>query len=59
MPCNPNTVMRIASISKPIAMTIAGKLMEEGKLDLDKNIRDYVKDWPEKMFNGEKVNHFF
>lgn len=45
---SPSTVMRIASISKPLAMTAAAKLYEDGKLDLDKPIRDYVPDWPEK-----------
>lgn len=45
---SPSTVMRIASISKPLAMTAAAKLVQEGKLDLDKPIRDYVPSWPEK-----------
>ena len=31
-------VMRIASISKPFTATIAAKLFEAGKLDLDKDI---------------------
>jgi CubicO group peptidase (beta-lactamase class C family) len=30
--------MRIASISKPITAAIAGKLVEMGKLELDKSI---------------------
>lgn len=37
--CNENSVMRIASISKAISSVIAGRLMEEGKLDLDKPIK--------------------
>jgi serine beta-lactamase-like protein LACTB len=43
---HPHTVMRIASISKPIACTIAAKLCESGKLDLDKPIDFYLKDLP-------------
>jgi serine beta-lactamase-like protein LACTB len=31
---NPNTVMRIASISKSLTMMVVAKLWEEGKLDL-------------------------
>ena len=31
---NPNSVMRIASISKSMTMTVVAKLWEEGKLDL-------------------------
>ncbi|PAV64537.1 hypothetical protein WR25_01638 [Diploscapter pachys] len=36
--CTEDTVMRIASISKPFTATIAAKLFEAGKLDLDKDI---------------------
>ena len=45
---SPGTVMRIASISKSIAMAAVAKLVEDGKLDLDKPVTDYVKSWPEK-----------
>jgi serine beta-lactamase-like protein LACTB len=31
---NPATIMRIASISKSLTMTVVAKLWEEGKLDL-------------------------
>ena len=51
----PETVMRIASISKPITMTAAAKLWEQGKLDLDKPIQHYVPDWPSKVVDGEEV----
>ncbi|CAG0921231.1 unnamed protein product [Notodromas monacha] len=53
--CVPDTVMRIASISKSMTMAMAAKLMEEGKLDLDKPVQDYVKYFPEKSIDGEKV----
>jgi len=50
-----STVMRIASISKPITMAVLAKLWEEGKVDLDSPIQNYVPDWPEKTVDGEKV----
>ncbi|CAH1788201.1 unnamed protein product [Owenia fusiformis] len=53
--CHPGTVMRIASISKPMAMTAVAKAWEDGKLDLDKPIQEYVPYFPEKTFEGEKV----
>ena len=53
--CEPDSVMRIASVSKPITMAIVAKLWENGKLDLDKPVHEYVKDWPEKTFKDEKV----
>jgi len=48
--------MRIASISKSITMTVVAKLWEAGQLDLDKSVRHYVPSWPEKMYEGKKVN---
>ncbi|CAF0994328.1 unnamed protein product [Brachionus calyciflorus] len=50
-----DTIMRIASISKPIACLIACKLYENGKLDLDKSINDYLKDIPKFTFNDKEV----
>ncbi|ESN99960.1 hypothetical protein HELRODRAFT_113373 [Helobdella robusta] len=52
--CTPNTVMRIASISKPLTMAVVAKLVEGGSLDLDEDIRTYVKDWPIKSFQGKE-----
>ena len=49
-------VMRIASISKSITMAVLAKLWEEGKLDLDKNISEYVPDFPKKIVDGAEVN---
>lgn len=55
--CSKDTVMRIASISKPLTMLIVAKLVEEGKLDLDKNINEYLGDkFPHKKFNNKTVN---
>ncbi|XP_015795320.1 serine beta-lactamase-like protein LACTB, mitochondrial [Tetranychus urticae] len=54
--CTKDTVMRIASLSKPLTMLGVAKLVEEGKLDLDKNIYEYVGGkFPEKEFDGRKV----
>jgi CubicO group peptidase (beta-lactamase class C family) len=39
-----STPYRIASVTKPIASTIILRLVEEGDLDLDGNIKDYWKD---------------
>ncbi|XP_050034803.1 serine beta-lactamase-like protein LACTB, mitochondrial [Dermacentor andersoni] len=55
VPCGSQTVMRIGSISKPIAMTTVAKLWEEGKIDLDKPIQDYVPSFPKKTFDGKPV----
>ncbi|XP_078541402.1 serine beta-lactamase-like protein LACTB, mitochondrial [Lissotriton helveticus] len=55
VPCQPETVMRIASISKSLTMTAIAKLLEEGKLDLDAPVQKYVPEFPEKEFEGEKV----
>ena len=42
----PNTVMRIASISKSITMAALGRLMDEGSVELDKPVFEYVPEWP-------------
>ena len=34
--------MRIASISKPITCAVAAKLLENGQLDLDKSVNQFV-----------------
>ena len=55
--CKPETVMRIASISKPITMLLLAKLVEEGKLDMDKSINEYLKpeQFPRKKWEGKDV----
>lgn len=55
--CKPETVMRIASISKPITMMLVAKLVEGGKLDLDKSINDYLvpDQFPRKQWQGHDV----
>ncbi|KAK6750835.1 hypothetical protein RB195_002666 [Necator americanus] len=53
--CTEDTVMRIASISKPITAAIAARLIQDGKLDLEKPIQDYLPDFPEKKYEGKPV----
>lgn len=56
MPCSPETVMRIASISKSLTSAAAARLCEEGKLDLDVPVQKYVPEFPQKQFNGQDVS---
>ncbi|XP_006899671.1 PREDICTED: serine beta-lactamase-like protein LACTB, mitochondrial isoform X2 [Elephantulus edwardii] len=56
VPCKPETVMRIASISKSLTMVALAKLWEAGKLDLDFPVQHYVPEFPEKEYEGEKVS---
>lgn len=56
--CHERTVMRIASISKAVTMMLVAKLIEEGKLDLDKKVADYLSEdeFPTKKWEGKKVD---
>ncbi|CAL8293820.1 unnamed protein product [Boreogadus saida] len=53
--CRPETVMRIASISKSLTTAAVAHLCEEGKLDLDLPVQQYVPEFPAKQFDGEDV----
>ncbi|XP_056307766.1 serine beta-lactamase-like protein LACTB, mitochondrial isoform X2 [Danio aesculapii] len=55
VPCGPDTVMRIASISKPLTATAVARLWQDGKIDLDAPVQKYVPEFPEKQFDGENV----
>ncbi|XP_015234441.1 PREDICTED: serine beta-lactamase-like protein LACTB, mitochondrial [Cyprinodon variegatus] len=55
VPCSSETVMRIASISKPLTSAAAARLCEEGKLDLDAPVQKYVPEFPQKQFDGKDV----
>lgn len=44
-PARPDTLYRIASISKPVTTMAALSLGEEGRLDLDRDVSDYLG-WP-------------
>lgn len=53
-----NTIFQAGSISKPVAALAALKLVEEGKMDLDKDVNAYLKDWKipaSKFTEVEKV----
>ncbi|KAK7117815.1 hypothetical protein R3I94_023139 [Phoxinus phoxinus] len=55
VPCGPETVMRIASISKPLTAAAVARLWEEGKIHLDDPVQKYVPEFPHKQFEGENV----
>jgi CubicO group peptidase (beta-lactamase class C family) len=44
----PETVYRLASVSKPITATAVMRLAEEGRLDLDAPVLRYCAEYPEK-----------
>jgi serine beta-lactamase-like protein LACTB len=48
VPVTPQTLFRLASVSKPITATGAMHLWEQGKLDLDAPIQKYCSAFPQK-----------
>ena len=50
-----NTAFNAASISKPVVATLAVMLAEQGKLDLDKAVSSYLKNWtlPKSAFKQQ------
>jgi CubicO group peptidase (beta-lactamase class C family) len=50
------TMFQAASISKPVAALMALKLVEEGKLDLDSDVNNYLKDWKIETNNSPAKN---
>ncbi len=44
-PVEPLTLFQAASISKPVAALVAMRLVAAGRLDLDRNVNDYLKSW--------------
>ena len=54
--CSPDTVMRIASISKPLTAVALLQLWQRGLVDLDAPIQQYVPEFPRKEFNGKPVD---
>jgi CubicO group peptidase (beta-lactamase class C family) len=50
IPAKPDTLYRLASISKPITAVGILRLMEEGKLDLDDEVQKYVPYFPRKRW---------
>jgi len=47
-PTTPHTRFRIGSVSKALTAAALGLLLEEGKLDLDADVRKYVPEFPPK-----------
>jgi CubicO group peptidase (beta-lactamase class C family) len=47
-PVKPETMFRLASVSKPITAVAALQLWESGKLDLDATVQRYVPSFPQK-----------
>lgn len=50
VPATAETVYRLASISKPVTAVAALRLAEDGRLDLDADVRSYVPAFPEKRW---------
>ena len=48
VPATPQTVYRLASISKPVTAVMALQLAEAGALDLDADVATVVAEWPRK-----------
>jgi len=44
-PVDENTIFQAASISKPVTAMAVMNMVQDGKLDLDKNINTYLKSW--------------
>jgi len=49
-PVNASTLFRWASISKPLTAVVAMQLVQAGRLDLEKDVREYVPEFPKKPF---------
>jgi len=50
VPMTATTRLRIGSVSKPLTSVALGRLVEDGKLDLDAPVQRYVPDFPKKAW---------
>ena len=52
-----DTYCRVESISKPVTAWGLMKLVEQGKLDLNNSVKEYIKSWkfPESAFDNQKI----
>ncbi len=50
VPAAPHTVFRIGSVSKPLTAAALGRLVEQGRLDLDREVQRYVPSFPVKRY---------
>ncbi|HEV2351504.1 MAG TPA: serine hydrolase [Terriglobia bacterium] len=55
LPVTPQTLFAIGSISKSFTVTAMGMLVDEGKLDWDKPVRNYIPEF--KMFDAVASEH--
>jgi CubicO group peptidase (beta-lactamase class C family) len=55
IPVTDDTVYVWASCSKTLTAVVAMRLWGEGKLDLEKDVRAYVPEWPAKQWKGREV----
>jgi CubicO group peptidase (beta-lactamase class C family) len=53
-PLNPSSLFELASVSKQFTATAVLMLYEQGLVDLDTDIRQYIKEWP---YIGVTVRH--
>ena len=47
---SPKTVYRLGSVSKVVTATSLMRLVQDGKLDLDRDVRNYVPEYPAKQW---------
>ena len=50
-PVNQSTKFRIASISKPVTSVALGKMIEQGTIEIDKDINFYLPEFPKKNYS--------
>src|SRR5450631_468992 len=55
IPVTPNTLFAIGSCTKAFTASLIGMLNKEGKIDLDKPVRNYMPDL--KFYNNEMNDH--
>ena len=59
-PAGINSLYRIASITKPVTAVAVMQLWEKGLIDLDKDVRFYIPEFPEKKWKftvKQLLNH--
>src|SRR5439155_27007834 len=57
LPMRKDTLFHVASNTKPVIATAALMLVEDGKLDLDAEVRRYLSSFDNEKSRGAKVRH--